>query len=219
MTQYLVVIEGLDGSGKQTQAELLREKLSQSDTVRKISFPNYESPAGELIRMYLNGKFGENASGVDSYAASALYAIDRYVSFKKTWQKDYQQGLIIADRYTTSNMIHQGAKLLNGNEGDSFLKWLDELEYTHFRLPKPNRVIFLDVPLEISADLRRQRMAKFQGKDIHENDDSYLKACYETAKVLAKMFGWNVINCVNNGVLRSPGEISEDIYRIIKEDL
>ena len=176
----LIVIEGTDSSGKETQTKLLFERLEkEGKKIKKISFPNYDSPACEPVKMYLAGEFGDNAVEVNPYPISTMYAIDRYASFKKDWGKFYEDnGIIITDRYTTSNMVHQASKIEDEKKKDEYLKWLIELEYEKMELPKPDMVIFLNMPTDMAIKLMANRKNKITGeekKDIHEKSSEYLK--------------------------------------------
>lgn len=216
----LIVIEGTDSSGKETQTRLLFERLKdEGKKVRKISFPNYDSPACEPVKMYLAGEFGDNAQEINPYPVSTMYAIDRYASFKKDWGNFYrEEGIIITDRYTTSNMVHQASKLEGVLEKKEYLKWLEELEYEKMQLPKPDIVIFLNMPIETALKLMENRKNKITGedkKDIHEKSSEYLRKSYENACEIAKMYNWKEINCVENGRLKTIEEINEEIYQAI----
>ncbi len=197
----LIVLDGLDGSGKSTQLEHLDAYFRENGThYRQISFPDYSQPSSALVKQYLGGEFGGSADAVGAYAASSFYAVDRYASFKKFWQDDYEAGtLILAARYTTSNAIHQMGKLPK-TEWDAYLAWLEHYEYTLLGLPRPDRVLFLDMPLEVSQKLLVNR---YQGdsekRDIHERDLRYLATCRESALYAAERLGWNVISCAENG--------------------
>lgn len=210
----LIVIEGLDGSGKATQSGLLAEYLRKTDKhVMKISFPDYEKPSSTLVRMYLNGEVGD-LNDVNVYAASSFYAADRYISFVTDWKKQYESGYtIIADRYSTSNVTHQMSKLQK-SEWDGYLGWLDDYEYVKMGLPRPDKVIYLDMPPEISRKLIEQRYGGDDGRrDIHERDFGYLQACRKAALYAAKRLGWIVVSC-GDGEPFSIERISEKIREI-----
>ena len=207
----LIVIEAGDGSGKATQTQKLFEHLSSKNyKVRKVSFPDYDSPSSSLIKMYLNGDFGTHADDVDAYAASTFYAVDRYASYRMNWKKFYEAGeIILADRYTTSNMVHQAVKIADDNERENFLNWLDDFEYVKLKLPRPDLVIFLDMPPEISEKLIKER----NRTDIHEKDFNYLRRCYNSYKELAQKYDWITINCSIDNEPRTIVEIHEDIFK------
>ena len=216
----LIVIEGVDGSGKQTHTELLLKKLSSNKDVLKIQFPDYNSNSSALVKMYLAGEFGTKPDDVNPYVASSFYAVDRAASYLKNWKTVLEQGtIILADRYTTSNAIHQASKLC-GAEQESFLSWLFDYEYNLLKLPKPNLVVFLDMPPEYGLELTKSRENKFTGeqaKDIHEKDEAYLRNSYMTALKVANKYGWNIIKCVNNGKIRSIEEINNEVYNLVVE--
>ncbi len=197
----LIVIDGLDGSGKSTQLERLQSYLeTQGKAYRQISFPDYDQPSSALVKMYLSGEFGDSADSVNAYAASSFYAVDRYASYKKFWQTEYENNIpIIAARYATSNAIHQMAKLPK-EQWDAYLEWLEYYEYVQLGLPKPDAVVFLDMPLDVAQKLMSGR---YQGdesrKDIHERDLLYLKQCRESALYAAQKCGWKVITCGKDG--------------------
>ncbi|MBR2405712.1 MAG: thymidylate kinase [Clostridia bacterium] len=197
----LIVLDGLDGSGKSTQLERLDAYFRENGVhYRQISFPDYTQPSSALVKQYLGGEFGGSADAVNAYAASSFYAVDRYASFKKFWQQDYEQGtLILAARYTTSNAIHQMGKLPR-EEWDAYLTWLEHYEYELLGLPRPDRVLFLDMPLEVSQKLL---VGRYEGdsakRDIHERDLRYLATCRESALYAAERLGWVVITCGENG--------------------
>lgn len=218
----LIVIEGVDASGKQTQTNLLYEYAkSLTDKVIKIEFPDYESPSSEVIKMYLNGDFGKNAGDVSPYAASTFFAVDRYASFKTKWEKLYNDGYtVIADRYVTANMIYQAGKISDPSEKKLFLDWVCDLEYKKLGLPVPDLKLFLDVPPEVSFQLMQGRNNKFTGNeklDIHESDKNYLINTYENAKSIADQFGFKTVNCVENDNLKTINEIHELIKEIAKD--
>ena len=211
----LIVIEGTDGSGKSTQFRLLTQRLENENIAfQKIVFPQYSEPSSALIRMYLGGEFGDKPSEVNAYAASSFYAIDRYASYKKIWGQWYEQGdLVICDRYTTSNAVHQASKEPEDRRQE-FLKWLYDFEYEKLGLPKPDLVVYLDVPTDFTAKMMRSReAATHTHADIHEQDLEYLATCRRTGRAAAEYYGWTVIGCVKNGAMRSIDDIHEEIYR------
>ena len=211
----LIVIEGTDGSGKSTQFKLLTQRMEQEGhDFRKLVFPQYAEPSSALIRMYLGGEFGTKPSDVNAYAASAFYAVDRYASFKKVWGDWYENGgLILSDRYTTSNAVHQASKEPEDKQGD-FLQWLYDFEYTRLGLPAPDLVIYLDVPTDFTEAMMRKRESDTNTTaDIHEQDMGYLATCRRTGKMAADYYGWTVIQCVKDGKMRSIEDIHEEIYR------
>ena len=217
----IIVIEGTDGSGKSTQFRLLTQRLQQEGTEFKtLVFPQYSEPSSALIRMYLGGEFGTDPSDVNAYAASAFYAVDRYASYKKDWGQWYQQGgLIVSDRYTTSNAVHQTSKEPAEKQGE-FLKWLYEFEYDRLGLPSPDLVIYLDVPTAFTEQLMRHREQETNTKaDIHEQNTQYLATCRETGRTAANFYGWNVIQCVQDGNMRSIEDIHQEIYGLVKDCL
>lgn len=220
----LIVIEGTDSSGKETQTKRLFEKLEEKGLkVKKISFPNYDSPACEPVKMYLAGAFGEDAMKVNPYPVSTMYAIDRYASFKTDWEKFYNEdGIIVTDRYVTSNMVHQASKIRDLDEKKKYLNWLEDLEYEKMGIPRPDLVIFLNMPTEMAVKLMEARKNKITGekkKDIHEKDTSYLKKSYDNACDIAKKYNWQEIKCVENKRLKTIEEIGEEIYTLVKEIL
>ena len=214
----LIVIEGTDGSGKSTQFKLLTERVAaEGHQFQKLVFPQYAEPSSALIRMYLGGEFGSNPSDVGAYAASAFYAVDRYASYKKVWGDWYEKGgLVLSDRYTTSNAVHQASKEPPLRQGE-FLRWLYEFEYDRLGLPRPDLTIYLDVPTDFTEQMMRRREADTNTKaDIHEQDLEYLATCRRTGKAAAAFYGWTVIDCVRNGAMRSIEDIHEEIYRHVK---
>ena len=211
----LIVIEGTDGSGKSTQFRLMAQRLEQENhPFRRLVFPRYSEESSALIRMYLGGAFGSKPTDVNAYAASAFYAVDRYASYKQDWGAWYEQGgLILSDRYTTSNAVHQASKV-DGAERAEFLRWLYEFEYDRLALPRPDLVIYLDVPTDFTEKLLRGREADTHTKaDIHEQDMQYLATCRRSGRAAAQYYGWTVINCVENGQMRSIEDIHNEIYR------
>ena len=214
MKGKLIVIEGSDGSGKATQTKKLFQRLtSQGQRVEQISFPDYDSDSSALIKMYLNGNFGLHAEDVDAYAASTFYAVDRYASFKMKWKKYFDDGeIILADRYTTSNMIHQAVKINDEVERNIFLNWLEDFEYEKLKLPRPDKIIFLDMPPSISEKFLIER----KQSDIHEKDFEYLRRCYQMYKEVAKKFNWITINCSEKNNPRDVDDIHEEIYNALR---
>ncbi len=212
----LIVIEGTDGSGKSTQFRLLTQRLEQEQVpFRKIVFPRYDQPSSSLIRMYLGGEFGSSPSDVNGYAASAFYAVDRFASYKQDWGKFYEDGgLILSDRYTTSNAVHQAVKEQDQAE---FLRWLYEFEYDKLGLPRPDLTIYLDVPTDFTERLLRHREADTNTQaDIHEQDMTYLAACRRAGKAAAEFYGWTVIQCAKDGAMRSIEDIHGEVYARVK---
>ncbi len=208
----IIDIEGTDGCGKKTQTDLLFNYLiKEGYKVKKISFPNYDSESSALVKMYLRGEFGENAGDVNSYQASALYAVDRFATMSKINVDDYD--FILFDRYVPSNMIHQSTKIKDKKELDAFLDWIADFEYGKLNLPKPDKTLFLNVPVEISMRLARARTELKNGeeKDIHEKDDNHLIQAYQSAKYVAKKFDWIVIDCSAGNTIKSIDEIHQDI--------
>ncbi|MEE0110974.1 MAG: deoxynucleoside kinase [Oscillospiraceae bacterium] len=221
MMGKLIVIEGTDGSGKSTQFKLLTQRLeNEHHTFQKLVFPQYSEPSSALIRMYLGGEFGTHPSDVNAYAASAFYAVDRYASYKKVWGQWYENGgLIVSDRYTTSNAVHQASKEPEERQAE-FLKWLYDFEYDKLGLPRPDLVLYLDVPTDFTETMmRRREQATNTHADIHEQDMAYLATCRRTGKAAAEYYGWTVINCVRDGEMRSIEDIHEEIYRHVAECL
>lgn len=221
MESKIVVIEGLDGSGKTTQSKLLFEKIKNKLNlcVNFTSFPNYKSPSSMLARMYLNGEFGKSPSDVNVYAATSFYAVDRYADFKKNWEKKYQNGeIFVLDRYTTAN-YYQLAKLPK-ERWEDFYKWYYDYEYNKLGLPKPTKVIFLKVPIEISQKLMRVRYSGDDSKrDVHEANISFLKKCEEAADYISKRENWACINCLDNqGNLKNTQTINREILERLKLD-
>ena len=214
----LIVIEGTDGSGKSTQFRLLTEAVANGGyEFQKLVFPQYKEESSALIRMYLGGQFGDKPSDVNAYAASAFYAVDRYASYKKVWGEWYERGgLVLSDRYTTSNAVHQASKEPEETRGE-FLRWLYEFEYDKLGLPRPDLTIYLDVPTEYTEKLMRSREAATgTHADIHEQDLAYLATCRKMGRAAAEYYGWTVIHCVRDGEMRSIEDIHQEIYSHVK---
>jgi dTMP kinase len=223
MKGKLIIIEAGDGSGKATQTEQLYQRLVfEKFKVKKIEFPNYASESSALIKMYLNGEFGTNPDTISPYIASSFYAVDRYASFKKDWEEFYKEGgIILADRYTTSNMVHQAAKIAQESDRDKFLDWLYDFEYNIFGLPVPDFVIFLDMPPEFSYGLISKRKSKSSDvpKDIHEANEQYLIKSYNNANRIASKYNWHKVKCVSNNGLKTIQEIHDEVYRLVRVEL
>lgn len=220
----LFVIDGTDGCGKQTQTMRLQERLKQEKIdFRTVSFPNYNSPSSALVKMYLSGEFGENANLINPYVASTFFAVDRYATFQKEYRQYYENGgIIIADRYTTSNMIHQASKIQDDNEREKFIEWLWDLEFNLYKLPKPTEVIFLNMPIDRTIELMENRENKITNekeKDIHEKDKEYLINSYNSACKLASKYKWYEIKCVRNNKVRTIDDIHEEIFLEIKKHI
>lgn len=215
----LVVIEGLDGSGKSTQFEIIDSIFAQNNIPHKsISFPDYNNPSSSLVKMYLGGEFSQNAEDINAYAASSFYAVDRYASFKLFWEDAYNNGdIILASRYVTSNAIYQMVKCKK-NEWDGYLDWLYEYEYEKLGLPKPDLVIFLDMPIEVSQMLMTSRYDGDESKkDIHEVNVEFLKNCREAALYTADKQNWKIINCSDGKAPLSVNTITDKIMEEIKK--
>ena len=215
----LIVVDGLDGSGKSTQTELLAEKLRVlGKKVKLISFPDYNEKSSELVKMYLNGEFSETADGVNAYAASTFYAVDRYASYKKFWESNFLgDEIIIASRYVSSNILHQMPKLPK-TEWGNFIHWLDDFEYNKLGLPKPDAVIYLDMPRDVADSLI---LSRYNGderkKDIHENNIPYLKSCEQSALYAAKTQNWIVIKCSDRSLALSIDEINKTLLDTVEK--
>ncbi len=219
MKGTLIVLEGIDGSGKETQASLLEKKLKEKGReVMHISFPDYKSPSSALVKMYLKGDFGKNPEDVNPYAASLFYAVDRFASYRMKWKDFYQKGgIIIADRYTTSNMVHQMTKYEDKKARKDFLSWLEKTEYEELELPVPDLVILLDIPLGVSENLVKERARQGGSMDIHEQHLDYLRKCHDAYQELVNLYGWKRIPCTEEGKLRTIEDIGEDVEKAAAE--
>ena len=219
-----IAIDGVDASGKQTHTELLAEYFTSSGyKVRRLSFPMYDSESSALVKMYLSGKLGKNAQDIDAYSASTFYAADRFATYKCDWHTDYEDKdtLIIADRYVSSNMIHQACKIKEEKERNEFLQWINDFEFGLLKLPKPNLVVFLDMPVEASQKLANARKDLKAGtkKDIHENDKNHLTDAYNAGIGVCEKFGWCKVNCVDGEQIKSIEEIHSEIMEKVFEML
>lgn len=217
----LYVIDGTDASGKQTQFEKLQQRLKKENIdFRTVSFPNYNSPSSSLVKMYLSGEFGENAKDVSPYIASTFYAADRYATYKTKLEDYYNNGgIILADRYTTANMVHQAGKIKDKQEREKFLNWLWDFEFNLYKLPVPTKVFFLNMPPEYAFELMKNRENKFTHeaqKDIHERDKNHIIDSYNAACDVAQKYNWVTIDCIKDDKIRTIEEIHEDIFKQIK---
>ena len=221
MKSKIIVIEGLDGSGKATQTALLAQKLSgRGIKVRRLEYPDYDSPSSSLVKMYLGGEFGSKPEDVNAYAASAFYAVDRAAGFLGDWKTDYQSGtLFLCDRYCTSNIIYQMAKVSDA-ERDAFIEWQADFEYDKLGLPRPDAVIYLDVSPDVSQKLMEKRYGGDQSKkDLHESNLSFLLSCRKSALYAAEKCGWKIIDCCENGDIKPIDKISEEIEKAVSDIL
>ena len=228
----IIVIEGTDGSGKQTQTKLLMERLKKEGyKVYTTSFPNYDSQSSALVKMYLGGNITSDANGVSAKAASIFYAADRYITYKQHIEKEYNEGkTMVFDRYVGSNIIHQGSKVISelSNEDEKkeklkeFIAWLDNLEHNDFGIPRADVTIYLRVPVEYTIKLREGRNNKFTGgekQDIHESDTNHLKNASMSGMMAADMLGWNVVECVKDDAMRTIEDIAEEVYLVVKNKI
>ena len=215
----LIAIEGLDGSGKATQTQLLYEALAEKvREIKMLSFPCYEEESSALVKMYLAGELGSSPKDVNCYAASMFFAADRYASYKKNWQKEYNMGYVfVADRYTTSNAVYQTSKL-HRKEWDKYLDWLCDFEYNLLGIPEPDTVIYLDMPPELSSDLMSKRYTGDETKkDIHEKDIEFQQKSREAALYCATKQNWRVVKCAKDGEVRYVNDIAREIMAIVEE--
>lgn len=224
MKGHLIVIEGIDGSGKATQCQLLKDHLAMDRIpFYSVTFPNYNCESSFMVRQYLSGVYGSKPTDVSPYTASTFYAIDRYHAFKTDFEKPYNEGkLIVCDRYVTSNICHQGAKFHDKEELFSFFDWIDQLEYNHMQLPRPDLVFWLDVNADTSNQVIKSRnhtkydMSNGISNDIHEHDSNHLSLAYSVGKQAAEYFGWNQVARFNHGVSRTKEGIHAEIYAAVK---
>ena len=210
----LFIIEAGDGSGKETQTRLLAEQLvREGHRIVPVTFPDYAADSSMLVRMYLRGDFGAHADDVNAYAASTFFAVDRYASYRMKWGRDYEAGaIVLADRYTTSNMVHQAVKIEDAAEREAYIAWLSDFEYDKLGLPRPDGVIFLDMAPAVSDRLLTAR-AKAEGRgDIHEADRAYLHRCHEAYRKVAARFGWHRILCSMDDAPRPAEDIAAEVY-------
>ena len=218
MRGTLIVLEGTDGSGKATQAKLLlRELAARGVNCREIDFPRYGSPFAEPANLYLHGALGGRPGDVNACAASVMFAVDRFASYKEDWGGFYEAGgVVVANRYTTSNAVHQASKLERA-EREAFLSWLFDLEYRRLELPEPDLVVYLDLPVELTERLLRARRERTHTRaDIHEQDEAYLRSCRKNAREIARDLGWRRIDCSRNGDLRTPEDIHREVWELVR---
>lgn len=218
MVGKLIAIEGLDGSGKHTQSLLLSDRLTLLGYQNKfISFPDYNSPSSSLVKMYLNSELGSDPRDVNAYASASFFAVDRYASYMRTWKKYYSSGsIIISDRYTTSNLVYQTAKL-SPDKREGFINWIYDYEYNKLGLPKPSIVIYLNVALNLSQSLIDNRYKGTNNKkDMHESNVMFLKECESISKYVCKKENWRIVNCGTEEKMKSKQEIHEEIFKILK---
>lgn len=221
MSGRLIVIEGLDGSGKATQAARLTAALAgQGKNVKQITFPDYASDSSALIKMYLSGKFGSHPDDVNAYAASTFFSVDRYASYKTDWGAFYNAGgIVVSDRYTTSNAVHQCSKLPQ-EQWPAFLDWLFDFEYNKIGIPAPDCVVYLELDPAVSQGLMTARYKGDESKkDIHEKDLDYLTRSHAAADFCARALGWAKVPCAEQGAMRSIEAIHADLLQAIKEVL
>lgn len=215
---YIIVIEGTDSSGKQTQAQLLTSRLRDAGyNVRMQSFPNYDSPSASPVKMYLDGQFGDKDTCLDAYQASILYATDRLCTYIKDLKAFYESdGILVLDRYVQSNMLHQAGKIRDMEQVDKFLEWLDTLEFDTLKLPRADKIFFLDVPVEVSTRLKLERgfLKNMMTTDIQENNPEHLIHAYNSGKYVSKKYGWHVVPCTIDGQMKSIEEISDMIFSL-----
>lgn len=224
MAGKLFVIDGTDGSGKQTQFNKLVEHM-ESDNIpfMKLSFPRYDNPSSSLVKMYLGGEFGENAKEISPYIASTFYAADRYAAYKQEFEQYYKQGgIILADRYTTANMVHQAGKIEDQQERETFLNWLWDFEFRLYGIPVPTETFFLNMPPEYALKLMENRENKITHeakKDIHERDKNHIIDSYHAACDLVEKYNWYEVKCIRENSIRTVEDIHEEIYAEIKRHI
>jgi len=217
----LIVMEGLDGSGKATQTRILCSEIRKyNKSVCRVSFPDYNEPSSSLVKMYLNSEFGQSPEDVNPYAAASFYAVDRFASFNKFWKERYKKGqIVIADRYTTSNAVYQLGKLPKETWED-FIHWLEDYEYNKLNLPKPDLVIYLDMPIEISQKFMTGRYdGKESKKDLHEKNVEFLKKCREAALYTAEKLDWKIVECSKENKPKSIDEVKEIVFDIVEREI
>lgn len=221
MNGKLIVFEGTDGSGKTTQTKLICQRLDREGIAyREIDFPRYGNPFAEPAKRYLEGDLGKTAGEVNAYAASMLFAVDRYASYRQDWGAFYQEGgLIVANRYTTSNAVHQCSKL-PPEEWEQFLHWLFDYEFHLLGLPAPDCVIYLQVDPAVSQKLMTQRYHGDESKkDVHEKDTAYLARSRAAAEFCARHLGWDTVHCTSGDAMRSIEDIQQEVQQLARKTL
>ena len=219
----LIVIDGTDGSGKATQTKLLIKRLQKTGRrVKYVDFPQYGKKSAGPIEDYLNGHYG-TAEELGAYIPSMFFAVDRYAASKQI-RKYLKDGfVVISNRYVTANMAHQGGKIKSAKDREKFYNWLDELEYTFFKIPKPNLGIILHLPAKISAKLLKKRGPTYyigsKKGDIHEKSSEHLRAAEKIYQHIAEKFRYPVVEGYVDGKLQTPDEIHEKVYKIVKKYL
>ena len=219
-----LVIEGIDGAGKETQTRLLKEYLkSLGKNVITQSFPNYGTDGCKPVQMYLDGKLSKTANEVNAYQSSVLFAVDRFCTMTQLIKNITKDSVVVFDRYVSSNMLHQGGKIHNDEDLEKYLKWLENFEFEVMKIPRPDKIFFLSVPPEISMELIKQRkgLKSQTEKDIQESDENHLKNAYNTGMKISKMFGWEIIDCVDKEKkqMRTKGDISKEIQQKVNQIL
>jgi dTMP kinase len=213
-----IVIDGLDGSGKETQSLILKKRLEDMGMkVRYISFPQYENDSSLFVKKYLNGELGAHPEDTNAYAASSFFAADRYLSYRTDWKKDIDDEgtIVIANRYTTANAVHQLSKL-EKNEWSGFLGWLWDYEFHKLGIPIPDSIIYLEMHPDISYRLIKSRSEETgRTMDIHELDNTFLYKSYEAALYASERLNWNRIRCYEGSEPLSREEIAERIASVL----
>ena len=221
MAGKIIVIEGTDCSGKETQAKLLEKRLiKEGRKCVRFDFPMYETPTGKIIGGSYLGKpeiceslFPEGAANVDPYVSCLYYAADRRYNIYKVIDYLEKDFYVILDRYTTSNLAHQGSKIKDPDERFNMYQWIDKLEYWLLKLPKPDKTIFLHMPYEYSCELKKNR----EFLDEAEKDSEHLKQAEETYIELSQLYNWDMIECVKDGAVRTIDDIGDDVYNLVKD--
>ena len=216
----LIAIEGIDGSGKRTQYELLLPVLQErygADRVVGFSFPSYERTFfGRQVASFLNGRFG-SIEAVDPHLAAILYAGDRFERKQDLVDALGNDQIVVCDRYSASNVAHQGARV-SGKATQEFVRWIDTLENVVFGLPSPDLQLFLDVPPQVAWKLvleKNSRSYTDRSRDLLEEQEIYLRDVYKVYKTLARRDDWCTVTCVSNHEIRTPGEIHEQVLEAL----